>query len=1071
MPLTPDEIPVPLTEGIDTYSDPKQARLLGVCKNMYVERGGELTTRPGLDEWSTTERTQGNERNYSTILEKGVALTEFNGKPLLVGRDGYYRTVNGVQFVQDARSGCGVYVPAEDGHYNVPWAVIGESHHFGVTHGYGPEPCGQEDVYHFPHHAVSGDYEIFVYPKSTVTNTWLYAIRNTVTGAWIAIHDGAAIGGVWTAVYGVVTVDFDSTPANGERFLIVAEAGGLRRIISVTPDTGAKTSAAIANLNADVPGCVCPALEGTQKVALIVGVDGASGKIRLVKAQGDTTSLVRDYDTAVTAQGPNYTELVTTSHGDDAYIFVFEWHLNAGSGGYLHAFPINYSSGQAALDSQGLWFSLIGNESRCGCIVAGYHQDLGMTVGTGTHTIKVIMGAAEGAGGANQYQQMTYIAEANFHSGTNTLTQITSAPRILRNMLPAAQPIIMDNKIFLPVTFQGSNASQEATQYIHNSLHLMELRRPTAGSGDGDVCHHMVAIRGYDVARTTPDDGTAMAAGLPLSHYDGTTIHVPYLRQTRLNASTLESEPMWQQAVAAVAKITEAAPPPQFVRSGSDLIMGGGVVRHIDGACQELGFWEPMEIFDFVDGGAGTINGVVSIRQIAEWVDRFGQTHTSAPSDARTKSVVAKLVLTAYTVDPNHYQCVAAYHQSGAKFGGADLTLFRTQADGSTHLRWVHAGNPDDGLANGYLQVSSLLTDADIANQEPLYTDAGILPNDPPPGSNILLAHKNRVFIVPAEQSDTIWPSKPRLPGVGLSFNADTAITIFDDGDITGLGSVDDYVVVFKQKAIYVFGGEGPTVTGSGGFSTPQRISSSVGCRDPNSVVSFDGGVLFKSNSGWHILDRSLGLVPAGLPVKDWDSYTVYRAALLPSLRQIRIVHDPDDTHDVLVYDYLNQAWTVINYDDAQGASFGPVDTAEIGGEVMVLGADGRSFREIIEEPYDDNEEQPFDIEVKTPWVSNQLHDVQRIWKIKFVGEWGDEGGGTVYVKIYHDFSDSETETQTINTISIGSDGVFWVKPNRAVCKAVRIGLSGYIRRISAITLKVGKRPGRVGRTPALTVS
>lgn len=1074
MPLIPEDIKVPLTEGVDTYSDPKQSRLLGVCKNMYVERGGELTTRPGLEEWSTTERTQGNERNYSTILEAGTALTEFNGKPLLVGRDGYYRTVNYISAVPDATAGCGVFVPAADGHYNIPWAVIGEGRHFAMTHGHAPVPCGQDDVFQLSHYAVSGDYEIFVYPNNSVTNTWQYAIRNTVTKAWTFIHDGSVFSGsAFNEVYGVLAVDYDATPANGERFLIVvANAAAAALLVSIVPSTGVATSTTISNFTPGATGSVCAATEGSQNVALICGGNTTSGNIRLIKAQGDLTSFARDETTGVWSGSGD--KMVAVSQGDGAYIFVFVWK-NGPLAGDLYAFPVDYGAAEPAIDSKTSVFNVWNNDHRPGCMIAAQHQVLGVPdiSGGGTHSIRIILGIA-GGGATTQLEMITHICEASFDARlpTKTLNIINNSPRILRNMLPAAQPIISDQKILLPVTFQGSNPSQIATQYIHNSLHLMELRRPDDAAASDTVCHHTAVLRGYDVARTLVDDSDPLTGGLPLSVFDGSVISVPYLKQIKLNPSQIPAEPVWQQAIASVVHATEDTVPPQFVRSGSDLIMGGGIIRHIDGACQELGFWEPMEIFDLSWGGTGALNGDYSVRQVAEWVDQFGQQHTSAPSDIKTVTgVVNGSNMTVDVVDPNHYQCAGVYDTSSAKFGGVDLTLFRTQGGESLHQRWENAGKPDDGLALGYISLVSVLVDADTANQESLYTDAGILQNDPPPSGNILLAHKNRVFVVPFERPDTLWPSKQRASGVGLSFNRDSVMTIFDGGDITGLAALDDYVVVFKESAIYLFGGEGPTTTGVGGFSTPQRISSSVGCQDSNSVASFDGGVLFKSKVGWYLLDRSLALTPIGLPVKDWDAHTVYRAILLPSLRQIRVVHDPDDTHDVLVFDYLNQAWTVINYDDTQGASFGPVDMAEVAGEVMVLGSDGRSFREIVADLYDDDEEQIFEAKVTTPWVSNELMDIQRIWKIKFVGVWGDDDGdGTVYVKVYHDFSDTESETWNIECSSIGDDGVFWIKPERAICKALRIEVSGYIRRISAITLKAGKRPGRVGRTPALTV-
>jgi len=254
-----------------------------------------------------------------------------------------------------------------------------------------------------------------------------------------------------------------------------------------------------------------------------------------------------------------------------------------------------------------------------------------------------------------------------------------------------------------------------------------------------------------------------------------------------------------------------------------------------------------------------------------------------------------------------------------------------------------------------------------------------------------------------------------------------------------------------------VFGGPGPNVLGVGGFSPAQRISSSVGCRDRNSAVSFGDGILFKSNSGWQLLDRSMNVTPVGLPVQAYDAHEVYRAALCPKKRQIRVVHKPTDSTTVLVFDYLRSKWDTISY----AATVTPVDTCEIDGTVHVLGSAGVVYTEDDTTNINDNGT-AFTPKVVSPWLSNEMSDFQRIWWVKLVGEW--PASGNLTVKFYYDYSGTAAETVTVDVSTIETDGVFRLKPDRAQCKAFRVELSGAIYRISKVSLEVGQRPGRVGR-------
>lgn len=1061
MPLIKDQIEIPLTAGIDTFSDPKQAQRMGTSENVYVDREGEITRRPGLEAYSSSQTVDDAYRNVSSAIVRGYGLLPFRDRPLIIGKDAHTRTVNkdggSTANVPSAENGYCAVAPVDDtGSTN--WYVLGEHQHIEITPEAGiPADAGAEGVAY----TTTGDYEMFAwlqeyYLSGTIYWYLKYAIRRLSTGAWVK-QDTTLVnfsGGATERPF--FWVDKAQKQSSTDyNFVVAAIANDTNtfRIYYVVPDTGAATS--IANITTEsVFAAAGPVIEGTKQTLLVVSRNASTNKIRMVKYYGDGNVARAANDTAIDAG----TGVVGFAWPDENVIPLVQEDSNTL---YFYFMPNEFGAGATALATASnalsragaTYFSLGVASSPLGSYNRAY-------VGpAATHTTLAVIGGAT-TEGLNFYETMhVWYDHGAGTAGVHTQTVRPGAQPLTRPFIRQVEAWAGGGawygETYVLASVVGNSVANDATDlYTKNRIVLEELRILDLAT---DELHwHVIAqlaadnVAGFD----NTDTGRRAVQRTPA----GSDYMLPVRRLTQLyGKDTSVDDFVARYTIKPIRIKTNYTVPPQYVKSGPDLIIGGARVSQIDGQIQEVGFIAPPEVVEYA-------GGTLDVSSLWEWVDAFGQRHISSPATG-----VAANPASANTdiVCPHH--CA---HRRGTdagpdtetstKSGQTRCIYYVTEAGAAQHYR---SENDPLGLQSSYPTINedfsnTQVNDANLTDNELLYTDGGVLENVPPPPSNILLAHKERVFLIPQDDPTSVWSSKRRVKDVGLEFAGELVIHMGTDGDCTGLAALDDYVVVFKENSVYVMAGDGPTATGQGGFATPQKISSSVGCRDSNSVVSYEGGVLFKSNAGWQKLDRSLAITPVGLPVSDYDSYTVWRTLLCPELRQIRVLHDPDDTTTVLVFDYLRNKWDTLKYESAATGTIH--DIAYVDGTVMVLGQDGKVWKETLTSARKDDGN-VFTPKVVSPWIQTNMLDIQRIWWVKFIGEW-DSGSDELTVKFYYDYSDSATDTFSKEITDIESDGSFRLKPSKGICKAFRVEVSGAINRISKILLEVGRRQGRGAR-------
>jgi hypothetical protein len=1048
MPLVKDQIPLPLVQGIDTYTDPKHNQGLTTSKNVYIDNAGAVKRRPGLTEVTSSLGVQSDYRNSNAVLSSGVALHEWASNPLVIAGDEYSRTVNGVSDVLHAESGMGVFLPVST-EADTDWALIGETRHLKPTMVKGPTQAADQQSVGY---ARIGAFECWGwvrYAQSWAGITFTeWAVHNTATGAWYGFgSQGHGAGSTDVQLYIGVATESDSSD---DKFVIVS-CGLANYTFVVDPETGASSAGPTLTSSVDKAVGCCQGTEGA-KTVVIVASDNA-GTLRLSKLYGDST-MAREQDVNVTLNdGTNDFMAVTQLTGDDAYIAVYR-AAQASDAAYLYVFPTDYGNAESAIASLTVDSAQGGAAYLSFGVVGGEHADVAYSGTTGTHSIYITSGR-EHTDTSTYMETEVYFVEFDADAGPPATLTLKDSWEI-HGLLPG-RPFIEESRVFVPM-HAGNNIAESASSLITaNRVFLLEMR-----------VDDTPALYGVPVAMLLPTDSAALDTSVTTQRFeyqswtDSIGSVVTARRQAQVVGVDTDADTPVVQHSPVAFRLDFNPAPPQFAKSGEDLIISGPILRHVDGLCQEVGFLLDPELVRMGTTGTG-LTGDFGCTYIFEWADRLGQRHRSVPAESNVETL-ANTTPVYYIFPPRFMGDFGASGAAYAKSGSVNAVAFRTKevTSGANHYRSESESLGENWVAsNDYYKQTVDDADAVLADNELLYTDAGILPNLPPPGGGILLSHKDRVLVVPYHDPQTIWVSHERVPGVGLSFSEDLAVSMRSGGDVTGLGALDDYYIVFTADSVHAFGGQGPNVLGVGGFSPMTRISSNVGCRDPNSVVSFDGGVLFKSSSGWQLLDRSLTVKPIGLPVRAYDAHVVHRAVVNANTNTIRVLHDPSDDTTQLEFNYLHQVWQEIDLASGFESTQTIVDIAVIDGTIYHLGDNGTVWTETAAAAADDS--QAFTCTLTTGWVTNELHDFQRISKVKLVGDWA--ASGNLVLTYYYDYSAVSGGSTTVNMATINADGVLWVKPPRAACKAFRMTITGAFDEVSQVSLEVGRRPGRMGRT------
>lgn len=426
----------------------------------------------------------------------------------------------------------------------------------------------------------------------------------------------------------------------------------------------------------------------------------------------------------------------------------------------------------------------------------------------------------------------------------------------------------------------------------------------------------------------------------------------------------------------------------QYAQLGAGLYLAGGCPMHYDGRrWSELGFHVGPELIATVNAGGGSMTSATTYEYIAwyEATDALGEIHRGPTSIGTLVTMGGGDTQVTLTLPTLRVTLKANVRIMVAR------SLAAKTGDTARHFRVTSLDPSTAGAVNGYVANSTSvdtvsfvdrMSDTTLLTFDEIYTDAGILSNDPAPLGRAMARGKSRLFSLDPSDGTLVRYSQQLDDGYGVEWPPDLMIrTDTIGGDATAITTRDNRVIVWCEGAIYTFAGDGPSANGDtsvSGFSAVELVPGDVGCTEPASIVLTPHGHMFKSSKGIYLLGNDFSLQYVGAPVERYNSQTIRRATVLPDRTAVVFLTDSGLT---LLYDYLFGQWSTFTNHEG-------LDAAVVAGQYHYLRADGRVFRETIDAFSDAGAR--IRLLLETAWIHmlDQLQGFQKFFEMYLLGTW-----------------------------------------------------------------------------------
>jgi hypothetical protein len=435
----------------------------------------------------------------------------------------------------------------------------------------------------------------------------------------------------------------------------------------------------------------------------------------------------------------------------------------------------------------------------------------------------------------------------------------------------------------------------------------------------------------------------------------------------------------------------------QSAELGRGLYLASSCQQHYDGLrWAEAGFHTAPDTSDGeIDysqaSGAGVLPTATTFLYLAiyEEIDAQGELHRSAPSapvTVLTTGATTKITLQlpTYRLTSKRHVRISVFRCEGNSEGEIEtIPFYRVSSLDPSQATGDNRYVENDPTVDTVTFIDNRSDDDLEALGEPLYTNGGILPDDPSPmRGNALAGGKSRLFWTDPTDENVIRYSQEWSEETATEMPI--ALKLWADpygGEVVGIGVMDGAVYAFCETALYGFGGPGPQAApaaSADAFSQPELVTADCGCRSPNSICQSPVGIFFQSEKGIKLLSRDRQVVDIGADVYGYNSQTVTRATLLPDRPHVLFLVESGLS---LLYDYERQAWST--YTNHAG-----LDARVIDGTYYYLRADGRVFKETPGQYRDDN--MHIVMRIETAWIkmAGYLQGWQRILWAYFIGRW-----------------------------------------------------------------------------------
>ena len=456
----------------------------------------------------------------------------------------------------------------------------------------------------------------------------------------------------------------------------------------------------------------------------------------------------------------------------------------------------------------------------------------------------------------------------------------------------------------------------------------------------------------------------------------------------------------------------------QAIEIKNSLIWNGGGITEYDGQpTTELGFFLFPQVVSGVQGAAGNMaDGAYEYQVVYEWYDNVGQFHQSAPSlpflitiaggggTANVTLTILPLTITAKQAYNNRFP--------------VHISIYRTTANGTILHLINDPGNVILNTPFSEVVFTDGFSDAAIEANQTIYTTGGVVDNIYPPAAMQMTIYNNRLWIVDSENPNVVWYSKTVGPGIGLSFSDLLTLNVDErQGEITALGAFDDKIVYFKKTVPFFSVGDGANDLGfNSTLSLPQIVASDVGCVGSKSIIlNMPIGIMFKSQKGIYLIDRSLQVQYIGREVEAFNNEVIISANLIRSKSQIRFL---TTAGVALVYDYIYSQWSVFTNHTGLGADIWQDN-------YTYCRTDGAIFNETPGVYVDDT--LPIIMKIGTAWIKmSEVQNYQRCTKLFVIGNY--KSPHILHGDVYFDY-----EANPLTSFQFDPQGVLVVGGEDAV--------------------------------------
>lgn len=430
----------------------------------------------------------------------------------------------------------------------------------------------------------------------------------------------------------------------------------------------------------------------------------------------------------------------------------------------------------------------------------------------------------------------------------------------------------------------------------------------------------------------------------------------------------------------------------------------GSMMTHFDGTqLSELGFIGEPTIDAFgVPAGGGTLPGLsFQVCAILVYYDSKGDIYRSGLTNIED----VDLLNSNDSIRVYLYPAILTLKKSNSFLLRMEVYI-RKPGD---YFRLVQAVQRTELISRTEVNIYTY-----PANSEFLYTEPATEENAVPVAAVCMALYGSRFFYVPYEDQNELRFSRRKQTGIGFEFVETFRINGLDkkgkeEDRIKGLMEMDGRLLIFKDQSILYIYGQGPADDGtSNDYGEPQLITTDVGCTNQRSIVLMPDGVMFKSDKGIYLLDRSLQSNYIGSNVERFNDLTITSAMLLEKVNEVRFTTNEGYT---LIYNYFSKQWS-------WSTSHSFVGTCFLNGNYLGLDEDNGL---VIENPLTKKYLGAAVIQnVTSPWVKlSGVQGFQRLYNIYILGKY--KTPHNVKVRVWYDYEEYYSEEYVITPLTAAS--------------------------------------------------